>query len=69
MEDGEEFRVAKTSITKIKLGDDDGWVAYWLTKSLDERLGAIEFQRKMLYGYETCPRLQRSTGITRKPLR
>ena len=62
-------RIDRTQVTRTTLGEDDGWVAFWLTKTLDERLEAIEHQRKALYGYENCPRLQRSTGITRSTLR
>lgn len=62
-------KIDKSVVRRIKLGDDDGWVAFWLTKTLDERLEGIEHQRRMVFGYETCPRLQRSTGITRRALR
>jgi hypothetical protein len=66
--DDQKYRLDRSVIVKSTLGEEDGWVAYWLTKTLDERLEAIEYQRKMLYGYETCPRLQRSAGITRRAL-
>lgn len=58
-------RLDRSKIRRVHLQDADDWVDFWLTKTLDERLDAIEQQRKVIYGYEIAPRLQRVLGITR----
>lgn len=37
---------------------------FWAKASADERLLAVELQRKIAYGYEIGPRLQRLLEVT-----
>ncbi len=59
-----ESKVDKSvfSVTTLENADDE--VAYWLTKTPEERLRAMELIRQTVYGYtEPAPRLQRVLEI------
>ncbi len=43
--------------------DDKG---YWLSKTPEERLEAVELMRRMIYGDEAIKRLQRVLEITQR---
>jgi hypothetical protein len=43
--------------------------AFWAAASRDERLAAVEVQRRIAYGYETAPRLQRVLEVARQARR
>ena len=53
---------------KRKLSDsqeaDD--LAYWLGKTPEERIAAVEFLRRQYYGYKDPPRLQRVARIVKR---
>jgi hypothetical protein len=50
-------------------GAADADKAYWAAASRDERLAAVELQRRIAYGYETAPRLQRIFEVARQARR
>lgn len=54
-------KMDRTAISVGELHDESDEKAYWLSKTPDERLAAMELMRQILYGYEysTAPRLQR----------
>lgn len=55
-----QVRLDKSAIGVVALGDDSADVAYWLTKTPQERLAAMEYLRVMNYGYDpVADRLQR----------
>jgi hypothetical protein len=51
------FRLDKTAIKKVKLGQEDSPFVYWQTQPFEKRISAIEFLRKQING--TQSRLQR----------
>jgi len=51
------FRLDKTVVKKVKLGNEDPAFIYWQTQSFEKRISAIEFLRKQVDG--TQSRLQR----------
>jgi hypothetical protein len=54
------FEIDKNFVSVGSLHDGGDEKAYWLSKSADERLVAIEHMRQILYGYDpTTQRLQR----------
>jgi hypothetical protein len=60
-EDGlEEFRLDRTQFSVVRLTDRDDAVEYWLSRPVEERLRALEFLRRTLYGYTDA-----SEGIQR----
>ena len=40
---------------------------YWLSKTPDERLQAVELMRHIIYGDEATKRLQRILEVTQRP--
>jgi hypothetical protein len=55
-----EFKLNKSAFSVGRLGDDSDEKHYWLSKTSEERLQALEFLRQMNYGYPpSAPRLQR----------
>ena len=56
----EDFRLDRTQFSVVRLTDPDDAVEYWLSRSVEERLRALEFLRRTLYGYTSASeRLQR----------
>ena len=54
------FEIDKKLVSVGSLHDGGDEKAYWLSKSADERLVAIEQMRQIIYGYDpTTQRLQR----------
>ncbi len=51
------FRMDKTAVKKVKLGEEAPAFVYWQTQSYEKRISAIEFLRKQING--TQSRLQR----------
>jgi len=63
--DAKELRVDRTALSVVGLHDADDH--YWWSRSLEERLEAIEIQRQIVYGYgPTPPRLQRVLEVARR---
>ena len=58
------FRLDKTAVTKVKMGEETSSFAYWQTQSYDKRISAIEFLRKQVNG--TQSRLQRVYRIIKQ---
>jgi len=53
-------------VDDLESPDKSGW-QYWCTKSPNERLEALEFQRQQLFGYDpTTARLQRVLSVTKR---
>ena len=58
--DGKMPRLDKSRLTVSSLDDITEEKRYWLSRSAVERLNAIEFNRRMVYGSDrTTSRLQR----------
>jgi hypothetical protein len=51
------FRLDKTVVKKVKLGNEEPTFIYWQTQPFEKRISAIEFLRKQVNG--TQSRLQR----------
>ena len=58
------FRLDKTAVTKVKIGEETSAFAYWQNQSHDKRISAIEFLRKQVNG--TQSRLQRVYRIIKQ---
>lgn len=63
-----ELGVNRKHIEKRKLKDISTDLEYWLSRTPDERLSAVELLRQNLYGYsnDNPPRLQRVAKIVRR---
>jgi hypothetical protein len=60
------MKLDKTAFSVTSLSEADDEVAYWLTKSPEERLGAMEQIRQVIYGNSpTTARLQRVFTVVR----
>jgi hypothetical protein len=46
------MRMDRTAFDVVPLDGQDDDLAYWLARSADERLEAIEVQRQVIYGYD-----------------
>jgi len=58
-------KIDKSAISIVDLQDSDDEKLYWLSKTPQERMQAIEIMRKILYGEDaTSARLQRFLEIT-----
>jgi len=45
-------RIDKTTLAVTSLGDETGDREFWLSKTPDERLAAMELLRQINYGYD-----------------
>ena len=52
METNPEFKLDKTAFSVVSLAEADDEKDYWLSKTPQERLQAVELIRQMLYGYD-----------------
>ncbi len=50
--DDDNFRVDKTAFSVASLHDEPDDVAYWRSKTPQERLQAVELMRQVIYGYD-----------------
>jgi hypothetical protein len=58
--DNELPRINKKMWSVTSLGDDREEMQYWVSRTPSERLNAIEYNRRMVYGIDrTSSRLQR----------
>ena len=62
MRDG---KVDRTAFSVRRLSDPDDTVAYWLTKTPQERLRAAEELRQLIYGYDDSARMERVVTVVR----
>jgi len=46
------MRIDRTAFEVVTLDAQDDDLAYWLARSVDDRLEAIEVQRQVIYGYD-----------------
>jgi len=59
-------RVDRTAFTVSSFSDPSDEKAYWLSKTPDERLEAVELMRRIIYGDEAAKRLQRVFEVTQR---
>jgi hypothetical protein len=52
MGDVSEFRLDKAAFSVGSLDDPDDTVAYWRSRTPQERMAALEMLRQVLYGYD-----------------
>jgi hypothetical protein len=53
-------KMDRTAFSVVPLGQEPNDRAYWLSKTVDERIEALELLRQIHYGYDpTTQRLQR----------
>ncbi|MBF0409078.1 MAG: hypothetical protein HQM10_17150 [Candidatus Riflebacteria bacterium] len=64
--DIDEIRMDKTRFSIVDLHDQSDDTAYWLTKTPQERLEALEYLRRINYGDSACARLQRIFEIAQR---
>ncbi len=58
--DANEFKLDRNSFSVITLQENKSDLKYWLSKTPDERIQAIEFLRQLMYNYDPATeRLQR----------
>jgi hypothetical protein len=62
-----EFAFDKTALSVVPLSAAGDEREYWLSKTPEERLRAVELIRRTLYGYtDPPPRLQRLLEVARR---
>ena len=62
-------RLDKKNIVKTSLTENDE-IAYWHSKTPEERLEGLEINRKLVYGYgNNPPRLQRFLEVAKQEWR
>ena len=67
MSDSPEFRMDKAAFSVVTLSEADDERGYWLSKTPQERLQALEFIRQVLYGYNPATtRLQRVFEVVKR---
>ncbi len=65
LQDQSRFRMDKTAFSVTTLSEKSGDKEYWLSKTPQERLAALELMRQINYGYNPAnARLQRVLEIT-----
>jgi hypothetical protein len=70
MSDIDSVRMDKTVLSVAKLSDASDEREYWLAKSPEERLEALELMRQIVYGYDPATaRLQRVLEVAQCPPR
>jgi hypothetical protein len=63
-----DFPKVRRNVFKVtSLFDQSDDKEYWLSKTPDERLEAVELMRRIIYGDEAAKRLQRVLEITQRP--
>jgi hypothetical protein len=56
----DSFRIDKTAFSVASLSEESDEKAYWLSRTYEERLQAVELMRQTIYGYDpSSARLQR----------
>ena len=64
----DELRMDRTSISVVKTATPSDAKQYWSTKSMEERLVALEFTRQILNAYDPdTTRFQRVLEVARHP--
>jgi hypothetical protein len=57
------LKMDKTAFSVVSLEDEPDELHFWLAKSPDERLQAIELMRQIMFGYAPTSRLQRVLAV------
>ncbi len=61
-------KIDKTALSAGSLLEPSDEKSYWLSKTPDERLQALELMRQIVYGYDpSTTRLQRVLEIAQRP--
>ena len=64
----DELRMDKTALSVVTTETPSDAKAYWKTKTIEERLIALEFLRQVFYGYDPATtRLQRVLEVLKGP--
>jgi hypothetical protein len=64
----DEIRMDRTSISVVTTSTPSDAKEYWKTKTIQERLEALELTRQVLLGYDPATtRFQRVLEVTRHP--
>ena len=64
----DEVRMDKTQLSVVTTETPSDAKQYWRTKSMEERLAALELTRQIFYGYDPATtRLQRVLEVVRCP--
>ncbi|MBM2814068.1 MAG: hypothetical protein HW421_830 [Ignavibacteria bacterium] len=50
----EFFKLDRTALSKGSFEDESDEKAYWLSRTPEERLTALEYLRRLNYGYDVC---------------
>ena len=62
-----EIRLDRGAFSVARLEDPDDAIQFWATRSIEERLTALELMRQIAYGYDpSTTRLQRVLSVTRR---
>ena len=62
-----EFKLDKSAFSVVPLSEADDEKEYWLSKTPQERLEALEFVRQVFYGYDPATtRLQRVFEVVKR---
>ena len=63
-----DFAMDKSNVKIISMKEKHSDLEYWMSKTWEERLTALESLRQQFYNYndKTAPRLQRVYTITRQ---
>ncbi|MBX9603363.1 MAG: hypothetical protein K2X35_20325 [Bryobacteraceae bacterium] len=70
MEKLDKFRVDRTVMEVAKVSDRHSDREYWLSKTIQERLEALEMLRQLAYGYDAATaRLQRVLEVVKRQRR
>jgi len=65
-----QVKMDKTAFSVGALGEESDEKVYWLDKTPQERLCALELLRQLNYGYDPATaRLQRVLTVTQRPTR
>ncbi len=63
----DEIRLDRTAFSVGRLEEPDDTIQYWATRSIEERLTAMELMRQIAYGYDPATsRLQRVLSVTQR---
>ena len=63
----DSIRIDRTSFSVVSLSDEPDEKEFWLSKTPEERLEALEIMRQIVYGYDpSTTRLQRVLEIAQR---
>jgi hypothetical protein len=68
--DTDIYKMDKTAFSYDEFGVEGNEKAYWLSKTPQERIQALEYMRQVIYGYDPATeRLQRVYSIVESEVR